>query len=92
MLTSEVVQGFVKGVLAKNFDEPVDSPDCHKEWWDLCCGKHKFVAIAAPRGFAKSTAITHAYVLAAALFRDRKFIVIVSDTEGQAIMFLQDIK
>lgn len=92
MLTSEIIQGFVKGVLAKNFDEPVDSPDCHKEWWDLCCSKSKFVAIAAPRGFAKSTAITHAYVLAAALFRDRKFIVIVSDTEGQAVMFLQDIK
>jgi len=92
MLTKETVEGFVKTVLAKNFDHPAPVPECHKEWWDLCCSKHRYVAIAAPRGFAKSTAITHSYLLAALLFRDRKFAVIVSDTEGQAVMFLQDLK
>ena len=50
------------------------------------------VAIAAPRGFAKSTAITHSYTLAEALFRQSKFIIIVSDTESQASLFLGDIK
>lgn len=92
MLTAEVLEGFVRTVLLKNFDGAVDTPQCHREWWELCTGKDRFVAIAAPRGFAKSTAITHSYVLGATLFRDRKFVVLVSDTETQAVMFLQDLK
>jgi predicted phage terminase large subunit-like protein len=51
-----------------------------------------FRSIAAPRSHGKSTAITHAYTLAAVLFRARKFVVIVSDTETQAVNFLNDIK
>ena len=58
----------------------------------MCCSTSRYVAIAAPRGFAKSTSITHSYLLANLLFRHREFALIVSDTEGQAVMFLQDIK
>lgn len=39
-----------------------------------------------------STAMTHAYVLAMMLFRVRDFCLLVSDTEGQAVEFLGDIK
>jgi predicted phage terminase large subunit-like protein len=48
--------------------------------------------VAAPRGHGKSTTCSHAYILAAALFRDRRFILVVSDTETQAVNFLSDIK
>ncbi len=41
---------------------------------------------------AKSTAVTHAFVLASVLFRVNDFVIIVSDTEGQAQDFLGDIK
>ena len=58
----------------------------------MCCSSHKFVAIAAPRGHAKSTAITHSYTLACIVFRVRSFILIVSDTETQSTFFLNDIK
>lgn len=58
----------------------------------MCCSDSKFVAIAAPRGHAKSTALTLAYTLASILFRQSKFIVIISDTESQASMFLNNIK
>lgn len=92
MLTSAVLEGFVNSVLANRFDQPAPTPNCHREWWDLCTGKDRFVAIAAPRGFAKSTAITHCYTLGALLFRERRFALIVSDTETQAVLFLQDIK
>ena len=92
MLTAEVVEGFVNSVLAKGFDDRAETPECHREWWDFCTSVSRFVAIAAPRGFAKSTAITHSYTLAAMLFRTRKFALIISDTETQAILFLQDIK
>jgi len=92
MLTAELIEGFVTSVLSKNFNGRVETPDFHREVWDLCCNKHRFVAIAAPRGFAKSTAVTHCYTLANLMFRERSFAVIVSDTETQAVMFLQDLK
>ena len=91
-LTSEVIYGFANTILAATFDEPAPTPQCHIEWWDLCCSKYKRVAIAAPRGHAKSTAITKAYTLAAALFRDRQFIIIISDTYKQSTGFLNNIK
>lgn len=91
-LTADVIEGFVGSCLAKSFHHPVASPECHKEWWELCCSDDKYIAIAAPRGHAKSTAITFAYVLACVLFRERNYVVIISDTEGQATLFLNDIK
>ena len=92
VLNAEVMQGFVGSVLAKRFDGGVPTPICHREWWDLCTSNDKFVAIAAPRGFAKSTAITFSFTLAAILFRERNFVLLVSDTEAQAVLFLQGIK
>ena len=92
ILTTETIEGFVGSVLAKKFDQPAPIPECHREWWRLCTSKYPFVAIAAPRGFAKSTAITHSYTLACALFRERSFILLISGTEGQSILFLNDLK
>lgn len=61
--------------------------------WDTVLNSDKGqVAFAAPRGHAKSTSITHTLVLALTLFRARKYCLIVSDTEAQAIQFLGDIK
>lgn len=91
-LTPDMIHGFAGACLAKRYDGSTPTPQCHLEWWDLCCSDNPQVAIAAPRGHGKSTAITHAYLLAALLFRDRKFALIVSDTENQAINFLSDIK
>jgi predicted phage terminase large subunit-like protein len=91
-LTAEVVAGFSNSCLRKAFDGPVETPSFHVEWWRLVCGKHKFVAIAAPRRHAKSTAVTHAYTLAAVLFRERSYVLVVSDTFSQACQFLGDIK
>ena len=91
-LTAEIINGFATSLLHKNYDNPVDSPECHYEWWELCTSKAPKVAIAAPRKHAKSTAITLAYVLASVLFRDKSYCLIVSDTITQAIQFLQEVK
>lgn len=91
-LSAEVVAGFSASLLQKNYDGAVESPECHMEWWELCCSKHPKVAIAAPRRHAKSTAITGAYVLASVLFRDRSYVIVLSDTITQATQFLGDIK
>lgn len=92
MLTADVIEGFSASLLQKNFDGAVKSPACHREWWELFCSKNNQVAIAAPRRHAKTTAVTQTCALAAVLFREREYVLIVSDTITQAIQFLGDIK
>ena len=91
-ITAKTVEGFTLGLLAAKYDNPKPIPDFHKEMWALCCSDDPKVAIAAPRGHAKSTAITHAFILTEMLSREKSFCLLVSDTEGQAIEFLGDIK
>lgn len=91
-ITSEIVEGFASSCLVKFFDEASQFADFHREWWDLCCSDDKFVAVCAPRGHSKSTTITIVYTLAAVLFRNRKYAIIVADTETQASLFLGQIK
>src|SRR5690606_3696690 len=91
-LNADVIAGLVGSCFAPRFDGATASPRCHYEWWDLCCSDAKYVAIAAPRQHAKTTAITVGYGLSCLLFRERRFMVIVSDTEAQAAMFLGNIK
>lgn len=92
MLTADVIEGFSSSLLQKNFDGAVKTPACHREWWELFCSPHPQVAIAAPRRHAKTTAVTQTCALAAVLFRERNYVLIVSDTISQAIQFLGDIK
>ena len=91
-LTAEMIYGFTNSLLISRFDKPRPTPEFHKTLWRLMCDEHKKVAIAAPRGHAKSTAVTHSFVLANVCFRIKKHVLIVSDTEGQAVDFLRDIK
>ena len=91
-LSAEVLEGFVNSVLRKNFDAPADNAEFHREIWQLICSDSTKVAIAAPRNHAKSTVVTHAYVLASVLFREQSYVIIASDTVGQSVQFLGDIK
>lgn len=91
-LNADVIAGFSGSLLQKNYDSAVESPECHYDWWELCCSADDKVAIAAPRRHAKSTAITLAYLLACVLFRNRSYVLVVSDTITQATQFLGDIK
>lgn len=92
VLDAPLVHGITDLFLKSGFDNPQRTPEFHDQMWELCCSEHTHVAIAAPRGFSKSTAITHCYVLTNVLFRARNYIVIISDTEEQAVQFVGDIK
>lgn len=92
MLDSKTIRGFVGACLLDRFDNKAPIPTFHEELWEMCSSPYQKIAIAAPRGHAKSTSVTLGYLLAAALFRQSQFIVLVSDTEGQAKLFLNDIK
>lgn len=91
-LTAAIVEGFATSCLTKYYDDASQFADFHREWWGLCCSDDKFVAICAPRGHSKSTTITITYTLAEVLFRQRKYVLIVADTEAQASLFLGQIK
>lgn len=91
-LDAATIEVFVESFLKKHFVDEAAIPECHREWWEMCCSNHKYVALAAPRGHAKSTAITLSYGLASLVFRERKFLIILSDTYDQACLFLGNIK
>lgn len=91
-LNSQIIHGFVTSCLVNNFDGSLKTPPFHFELWDSFCSPDKFVAIAAPRSHAKSTAGTISYGLANILFKTRKHVLIVSNTEEQASAFLQEMR
>lgn len=92
VLTPELIYGFVQKYLAYKYDNRVPTPAFHMEMWADCCDEaYTHVIELAPRGHAKSTAITEAYGLAAMLFRVRDYAVIISNTFDQAVEFLRDI-
>lgn len=91
-LDAALVEGLVKTFLIERFDRAVPIPMMHRAMWELSCSMDPYVAIAAPRGHAKSTSQTHSLTLAMVLFKLRDYVLIVSDTEAQAVSFLSDIK
>lgn len=68
----------------------------HMEIYDLLLdastNRGKKIAVAAPRGFGKSTQITLILVLYGICYGLEKFIIIISDTASQAWQILENIK
>lgn len=62
----------------------------HHEIGDLLL-QHNHLALAAPRGHAKSAVVTFAYALFAAAFKKAKYILVISDSADQARERLGDI-
>ena len=92
MINADDILGITTTCLAQRYDDPKPTPDLHIEMWEECCSDSTMVAIAAPRGHAKSTAITFAYALTLLLFRESKHLLLLSSNETLATDFLHDIK
>lgn len=90
-LNAAILEGFVTLYLLERFDNPQPVPELHRHIWRAFTSDHPMVAIAAPRGHAKSSAGTHAYGLASILFGGSDHILIISATEKMAIDHLADI-
>ncbi|SFB88335.1 phage uncharacterized protein (putative large terminase), C-terminal domain-containing protein [Brevinema andersonii] len=60
------------------------SPEFHREMIELLESEKTRIAIAAPRGFAKSVLVSFAYVVWCILFEKRYFVVLVSATDALA--------
>jgi predicted phage terminase large subunit-like protein len=92
MINWRTIHGFTESVLALRFDSPKPIPAHHDEIWDLCTSDNAQIAIAAPRGSAKSTCVTFSYILASVLFEEQNHILIISANEELAAGFLHNIK
>lgn len=91
-LTAEVIEGFVTAFLHSKFDNPQPIPEFHRKMWRDVTSQEKRIAIAAPRGHGKSTALTHSFVLAALCFRTHDFVMVFSNTFAQSVEFLGDLR
>ncbi len=92
LLDLPLMEGFVRTFLHAKFDSPKATPSFHKELWNLCCDPYPYVAIAAPRGHAKSTSVTLSFTLASLCFGARDNILIISASEKLAIDHLKELK
>lgn len=90
-LTADLVEAFAGTFLSPMYDDAQPTPDCHREWWRMYCRPDAYVGIAAPRGHAKSTALTHDFALATVCFRVEPHVLVVSATEELALAHLGDI-
>lgn len=90
-LTAPLVEAFAGAFLSPMYDDPQPTPQCHRDWWELYCKDDPYVGVAAPRGHAKSTILTHDFTLANVCFRVEPHVLIVSATEELALAHLGDI-
>ncbi len=71
---------------------PGKHPVIHTDMLALMNGRSALKAVAFPRGHAKSTVISFLLVLYRIMFQERKFIVIVSESEDKAKDFVVRIR
>jgi hypothetical protein len=82
---------FAKTIFPENFTRPFNT--LHSEIFKLIDDPTKqLVAIAAPRGWGKTSTVNMAYPAKKILFQEKKFIVPVSCTATQAIMQGENLK
>lgn len=90
-LTAELLEGFSSVYLSAGYDEAKPIPDFHRECWQVYLSPVLQAGAAAPRGHAKSTALTHVYVLGTVLFKIEDYVILISTNEELAIEHLGDI-
>jgi hypothetical protein len=90
-LTADMIEAFSGVYLSPRYDSAQPTPDFHRECWERYCSDVGAAATAAPRNHAKSTALTHDFSLAVAVFRVESYIIIVGSSEDMAIEHLGDI-
>ncbi len=90
-LNAHLIEGFAGLYLSSMYDNRSPTPPFHREVWASYCSDDPAIAVAAPRGHAKSTGFTHSFGLSAALFRYEPHILLLSATEELAMGHLGDI-
>ena len=90
-ITPELLEGFAAHYISPQYDDAQPTPQFHRDAWGMYCQPILQAAVAAPRGHAKTTALTTDYILAEVLFRSEEYVILVSSNEEMAIELLSDI-
>ena len=91
VLNAKLIEAFALMYMQKGFDDAKPTPDFHREGWRLYSSDVEKACVIAPRGHAKSSALTHVYGLASVLFRAESYVILISTNEELAIEHLGDI-
>lgn len=91
ILTADRIEAFSGVYLSPRYDQPQPTPEFHRECWTRYCSTVPSAATAAPRNHAKSTGLTHDYILANVCFRVEDYVILIGASEEMAIEHLGDI-
>lgn len=90
-LTADLIEAFAGTFLSTRYDDPVATPQFHRDMWELYCSDAPLVALAAPREHAKTTAGAFVFILAECLFRISDYVILIGSTEENAAEILSNI-
>lgn len=90
-LTADLVEGFAGAFLSARYDDAKPTPEFHRKCWRLYTSPKKQVGIVAPRGHAKSTALTYDYIMAEVCFRTASYVILIGSTEDKSAEQLSNI-
>lgn len=91
LFNAEVIEATSGAFLSPGYDTAKPTPDFHRECWERYSSDHPACATAAPRNHAKSTALTHDFIVNAVVWRWQEYIILIGATEEMAIEHLGDI-
>jgi hypothetical protein len=90
-LTAKLIEAISGMYLSPRYDNPMPTPQFHRDCWEEYCSDYPNVMAIAPRDHAKSTALTFDFTLAAAVTRWADYIIIIGSTEDKAAEQLSNI-
>lgn len=90
-LTAKLIEAFAGTFLSARYDDAKPTPDFHRECWALYASDEQQCGAVAPRGHAKSTALTYDYILAEVCFRSSDYVILIGSTEEKAAEQLSNI-
>jgi len=89
-IASKDIQAFGELLFPNHLNKK--TPEFHKEIYKVLQGELKRIGIGAPRGHAKSTLVGLTYLAWIIVHKKAKFILLVSDTYSQSVLFLEALK
>lgn len=90
-LNARLIEAFAGTFLSGRYDDAKPTPAFHRKAWALYVSASKQACIVAPRGHAKSTALTYDYILAECLFRTAQYVILIGSTEDKAAEQLSNL-
>lgn len=90
-LTGPLIEAFAGTFLSQRYDNPMPTPEFHREVWSLYASDVVSAGAVAPRDHAKSTGFTFDYILAEVCFRTSDYVILIGSTEDKAAEQLSNI-